>query len=619
MGGYWNDKVRDFFARSGVDPHIRAVDVEDDVLVIELQPPPVHTTALRTLHAGFIMIDGLRYDHESELDLNTALFYHGSSCDRFLDIVKFGLLPASRLEQEPNSPDGVFSYSSQRLSSSSCYNQGVTVQFQSFGVILSCKCSDSLDVVPNGAIAKKKRSAYRKIGSVGYEYIHHHSNIQIRSIRVSVQGFCRLFGIEVPAMGWGDKKQQWQGKGDEEEPAWKKPKWPEQGGSADVAQQALQVALNTARQIEQLTAAMNRGASGPSNFAAPLPQLHNYPANDFEVPLPGFRMCGAGAPHEQPEMKGQWWQPGNPQQPAGPPPAFLMPCPGLSPAGMIFPGPPPKSAPAVEPAESAKPPAPPGEAPAADWWQQPPAGPLPVVKYRSPAHEKDMNVQRRIVDILIRDNLNVNLAKLRYCWKCYSFSWCGPASCCINCTCSRFGFELAVQELYITQKDYISHLKEAFEQEWLQGGSLDVSCRDAAPTRAEFETMMQVDEPSSKGNEPSSKGKGASKGPKGHCDKAKGLLHKAGGKGPNFLPMPKPLMFPGPKAPPPKAGRASAEAVPVAKPAMVKRPAAKSEPKTSMLAKAKQAAAKAKQAGKAKPPAKAGTAANAAAKASPSE
>ena len=228
------------------------------------------------------------------------------------------------------------------------------------------------------------------------------------------------------------------------------------------------------------------------------------------------------------------------------------------------------------------------------------------MKYRSPAHEKDMNVQRRIVDILIRDNLNVNLAKLRYCWKCYSFSWCGPASCCINCTCSRFGFELAVQELYITQKDYISHLKEAFEQEWLQGGSLDVSCRDAAPTRAEFETMMQVDEPSSKGNEPSSKGKGASKGPKGHCDKAKGLLHKAGGKGPSFLAMPKPPMFPGPKAPPPKAAAKSEP----------KRAAAKSEPK---LAKAKQTAAKAKQAAKAKPSSKAGTEAKAAAKASPSE
>ena len=241
-----------------------------------------------------------------------------------------------------------------------------------------------------------------------------------------------------------------------------------------------------------------------------------------------------------------------------------------------------------------------------------------MVKYRSPAHEKDMNVQRRIVDILIRDNLNVNLAKCRYCWKCYSFSWCGPASCCINCTCSRFGFELAVQELYITQKDYISHLKEAFEQEWLQGGSLDVACRDAAPTRADFEAMMQVDSAPG-GKEPSCKGKEASKGPKGFSDKARGLIHKAGGKGPNFPPMPKPPMFPGPKAPPAKAGRTSAEAVPVAKHAVAKCAAAKSEPKTSMLAKAKQAAAKAKQAAKAKPSSKAGTEAKAAAKASPSE
>jgi hypothetical protein len=145
-------------------------------------------TAVAHHHRGYIQLaDGSTMHLAKE---HPSGYFHGTTVEAGLLVVAHGLLSAKEIVQSGlddtitkwHRPDGIYSFCNQDVSDKSMYVQGCQCHFRSYGVIASEKASKSFVAVPEGVIARCKRSVATRLGEMGQEYVHHKSNIDMMNI-----------------------------------------------------------------------------------------------------------------------------------------------------------------------------------------------------------------------------------------------------------------------------------------------------------------------------------------------------------------------------------------------------------------------------------------------------
>lgn len=143
----------------------------------------VHPLALQASAMEQITLNGIEYFPAVTLP---DWFYHGTDVPSGMNILVHGLLPSSAVGQRPHHPDGVYSYSSLDISEQSMYNNGCLCTFKSYGVCLPLSANTRFSTVPLGCVMRWKRSASKRFGAAGQEWVHHPQSIQLHRIQFQV-------------------------------------------------------------------------------------------------------------------------------------------------------------------------------------------------------------------------------------------------------------------------------------------------------------------------------------------------------------------------------------------------------------------------------------------------
>ena len=183
----WREMVKVFVSKGVLCP-IASVQEEQEWYVLHLDPnltPNPSQAALDAKKQGKVTVEsntGERFEvHEAVFDA-PHLFYHGTTPVGVKSILMSGIL-----RFKPHRPKGVYSYGHASVSNMSSYvSQGAQLVFRSYGVHVSFKMSVQckLKEVPVGAIFRQARSAHKRHGSKGFEWIHHQSNLKFVQARL---------------------------------------------------------------------------------------------------------------------------------------------------------------------------------------------------------------------------------------------------------------------------------------------------------------------------------------------------------------------------------------------------------------------------------------------------
>ena len=152
-----------------------------------MQPPS--TKSVEVAASGFVDMHspclGPCKMKEAWLQLPSA-FYHGTCSTTLLTILLEGrFASAGNLGITAHSPDGVYAYSNQEVSSQSMYAQaGCQITFAATCFALSWNDSKLVKVVPEGVACRVKRSAWTICHAAGTEWIFHPWSCEIKECRV---------------------------------------------------------------------------------------------------------------------------------------------------------------------------------------------------------------------------------------------------------------------------------------------------------------------------------------------------------------------------------------------------------------------------------------------------
>ena len=114
--------------------------------------------------------------------------WHGTTIDAALAISAEGrMIPAGQIPGlEPHSPDGVPFYADQQISAESIYIQGAQIRAQLHGIPVSLTASETIfkkpNPLPDHVLVRLSRSASKKFGSKGREWVAPSSAIQLVSV-----------------------------------------------------------------------------------------------------------------------------------------------------------------------------------------------------------------------------------------------------------------------------------------------------------------------------------------------------------------------------------------------------------------------------------------------------
>lgn len=142
---------------------------DDTELFLEVtDTDPISPLALAAEQKGSLDVEGQTC---FAAKVKPEWFHHGTDCEAALSILRDGFKTASELGLDFHWPNGIYSYCDQELSERSMYSQGARVHFQALGIVLPLTAK--VHTVPLGGICRAKRSASRRLGADGQEYIHH--------------------------------------------------------------------------------------------------------------------------------------------------------------------------------------------------------------------------------------------------------------------------------------------------------------------------------------------------------------------------------------------------------------------------------------------------------------
>jgi len=174
--------------------------LDDAHLYLDLvDKTPANVQALAMEQQGSLEVEGQVLFNAKE---KPEWFHHGTDCKTALAVLQEGLKSSSQLNLPPHRPDGVYSYSDVNLSSNSMYNAGAIIHFNGIGVVLPVTAK--LDKVPLGGICRCSRSASKKLGAIGQEWIHHPDGCVVRrmtlklaTLQVEVQAHTTNISFEI--------------------------------------------------------------------------------------------------------------------------------------------------------------------------------------------------------------------------------------------------------------------------------------------------------------------------------------------------------------------------------------------------------------------------------------
>lgn len=145
---------------------------------------PASNVAKAAMQKGALEVGGCVRYSAKELP---EWFHHGTDCDAAINILFEGFKTAGEIDGRGHHPDGVYSYSDAELSHGSMYNQGAIIHFSALGIVLPLTVNP--DSVPVGGICRHKRSASKRVGAIGQEYIHHPRGCLIRRMSLNLLNF----------------------------------------------------------------------------------------------------------------------------------------------------------------------------------------------------------------------------------------------------------------------------------------------------------------------------------------------------------------------------------------------------------------------------------------------
>ena len=115
-------------------------------------------------------------------------FYHGTSVEGLQGILFRGRFATSaELGRRQHRPDGVYAYTSFQVSDQSMYvEQGCQVAFKAVAYGTSLNASRAAASVPEGVAMVMARSAHRRHGCEGFEWVLHPRSCELVHVRVSL-------------------------------------------------------------------------------------------------------------------------------------------------------------------------------------------------------------------------------------------------------------------------------------------------------------------------------------------------------------------------------------------------------------------------------------------------
>lgn len=181
----------------------------------------------------FEMEDGFLVVHPAKTNQKTQ-YFHGTSPAVGLRALVEGLLPG-----RTRSPTGVYSYRGLHVVDEGFYDCGCIIAFENLGLAQSMSDQSTRNLgqgpVPSGYICRRNRSAHKRHGADGSEYIHNASDIRVFSIRFSVASLSKQLSLcpssavflnsaDLTAMsGWWGKQAGWKDeKKDQRQDDWSK-------------------------------------------------------------------------------------------------------------------------------------------------------------------------------------------------------------------------------------------------------------------------------------------------------------------------------------------------------------------------------------------------------------
>jgi len=172
--------TRTFFETIGAPCPVQNIAINNGWVSFELNQKLVRAASARAQHArvnGWLWLEGT-VAHEAVFDY-PDFFYHGTTPECAMSILLQGFLASH------HKPNGVYSYGDHATSLGSMYcYQGAQIKSASVAIGLSKKVSKTSMVVPEGGIMRMGRSVYKKKKAVGWEWVHHPSNIELKEINV---------------------------------------------------------------------------------------------------------------------------------------------------------------------------------------------------------------------------------------------------------------------------------------------------------------------------------------------------------------------------------------------------------------------------------------------------
>ena len=194
--------------------------------IVSMENPFVSSQQLR-------MVDDFLVVSLSE-NLQSTQYFHGTSPEVGLKVLVMGLLPMKN-----RAPEGVYSYRSFEISNEGFYDQGCIIAFENR--VAEKKMSDKStrklgrSPVPSGTLCRRDRSAFKRHGADGAEWIHSSSDIIVISMKLRMADLSAqltsspavsAFLLATPrAMSWF-KMGPWGNKAEEEQE--KQNRWPVQ-------------------------------------------------------------------------------------------------------------------------------------------------------------------------------------------------------------------------------------------------------------------------------------------------------------------------------------------------------------------------------------------------------
>lgn len=161
-------------------------DADASCFELEIDPQWMETPSLSSRRAAWSK--GVPGEHFDEARNMPSRFFHGTSIENLEKILILGRFASSQeLGRKPHTPDGVYAYPNVGVSNVSHYvDKGCQIQFTATAFATSLKSSRQATTCPEGVAMVMQRSAHKKHGAEGLEWIVHHRSCQILLVRISL-------------------------------------------------------------------------------------------------------------------------------------------------------------------------------------------------------------------------------------------------------------------------------------------------------------------------------------------------------------------------------------------------------------------------------------------------